>query len=250
MPSSSRVGPRHLEPRVRRGAPLRLFPEAVQELLVRGGRDVAVADPGRDVQGLGAEGGDQDLGRRLGTGPDPGVLHGVVAPSVADVVTGPERPDHLDRLLEHLETHVGFRPRVPEHVLVERLAGPHAQPEPPLAEQDGAGRGRLGDDRRVDSQRRAGHGRRHRQVADLGERPDHRPHERRLALFAGPGMEVVADPQRVEAGLLGQPRLLEELLRRILLARQEVPQFRHAEVVPGFSGVEPGRPWLSGHLPG
>ena len=85
----------------------------------------------------------------------------------------------LDRLLEHLQAHVGLGPVVAQDVLVERLAGADAEREAAV-EQDGRrGRG-LGDDRRVDAHRRAGHaggdvhaGRR------LGERADHRPHERR-----------------------------------------------------------------------
>ena len=44
-----------------------------------------------------------------------------------------------------------------------------------------------------------------------GERADDRPDERALALLVDPRVVVVGDPQAVEAGVLGQPRLLDEL---------------------------------------
>ena len=53
-------------------------------------------------------------------------------------------------------------------------------------------------------------------------RADHRPHERALALLVVPRVEVVADPERVEAGGLGGHGLLDELLGRVLLAGEEV----------------------------
>ena len=69
--------------------------------------------------------------------------------------------------------------------------------------QHGRGRGGLGDDRRVDAYRRAGDRRRDRQRAASDDRADHRPHERALALLVVPRVEVVADPERLEAGRLG-----------------------------------------------
>ena len=49
-------------------------------------------------------------------------------------------PAHdLDRLLEHLQPHVGLGPVVAEDVLAERLAGPDAEREAPV-EQHRRGR--------------------------------------------------------------------------------------------------------------
>jgi hypothetical protein len=151
---------------------------------------------------------------------------------VAHDVAGPQRADDHYRLLEHLQADVGLGPRVAEDVLVERLAAAHAEPEPAFAEQHRAGGRRLGDHRRVNPECRTGDGRGHRQVAYLRQRPDHRPDERRLTLLTRPRVVVVADPQCVEAGLLGQPSLLDELVRRILLGGQEVPDCRHASGIP------------------
>ena len=105
-----------------------------------------------------------------------------------------------------------LRPGVAEDVLVERLAGADAEDEPALV-QHRAGGGGLGDDRRVDAHGRAGDRRGHRQPGHLAQRADHGPDERALALGVGPRMEVVGDPQGVEAGVLGELRLLDQLGR-------------------------------------
>jgi hypothetical protein len=152
----------------------------------------------------------------------------VLAVVVDETVLGPQPPHDLDRLLQHLQPYVERRPDRPEDVLVQRLARTDTEPEPPV-QQDGAGRGRLRDDRRVDPHGRAGDSGGHRQLAHLGDRTDGRPDERTLALFVVPRMEVVADPQPVEPGLLGQARLLDQFGGCVLLAGQEVSDFH---VVP------------------
>jgi hypothetical protein len=45
-------------------------------------------------------------------------------------------------------------------------------------------------------------------------------------------MEMIADPQPVESGLLRQPCLLDQLRRRVFLTGQEVPDLGHAVPVP------------------
>ena len=154
---------------------------------------------------------------------------------MAELRTLPEPAHDLDRLLEHLQPHVGLRPAVAEDVLVERLAAADAEREAAL-EQDGRRRGRLGDDRGVDPDGRARHRGRHVHGRDrAGERADHRPHERALALLVDPGVVVVGDPQAIEAGVLGQPRLVDQLVRTELLAGQEVAD-AHAVALPRGDG--------------
>ena len=168
---------------------------------------------------------------------DARVLDRVVAPVVALVAALPQQPDHLDRLLEHLQPNVGLGPAVAEDVLVERLPAADAELEAALV-QHAAGRRRLRDDRRVDADRRAGDAGRHWEAGRLGERADDRPHERAVALRVVPRVVVVGDPQCVEAGRLGSARLLDQLARTELLARQEVPDL-HAESGYGSSAESP-----------
>jgi hypothetical protein len=79
------------------------------------------------------------------------VLDRVMAPIVALLAALPEQADDdLDGLLEHLQAQVGLRPAVAEDMHVERLARADAEREAALV-HDAAGRGRLGDDRRVDA---------------------------------------------------------------------------------------------------
>jgi hypothetical protein len=51
--------------------------------------------------------------------------------------------------------------------------------------------------------------------------PDDLPHERTLALLVVPGMKVIRDPEGLEAGLLGQSGLFDELAGRALLAGEK-----------------------------
>jgi hypothetical protein len=140
---------------------------------------------------------------------------------VLDLLAGPQPADDLDRLLEHLQAHVGRRPGVAEDVLVQRLPRADAELEAP-AEHHGRRRRRLRDDRRVHPQRRARDRGDHRHaVGHLRERADHRPDERAVALRAGPRVVVVGDPQRVEPRVLGLARLAKQVVRAVLLARQE-----------------------------
>ncbi|CAM5347907.1 hypothetical protein SVIOM342S_04176 [Streptomyces violaceorubidus] len=103
-----------------------------------------------------------------------------------------------------------------------------------------AGRRGLRHHRGVDAHRRAGHRRLDGQGHRLGQRADHRPHEGALALFAVPGVVVVRDPQRLEAGLLGHPRLLDQLRGTVLLAREEIAVFGHGGLPPDRERVVRG----------
>src|SRR5690606_7438401 len=94
---------------------------------LRLGGDVPVADPPGERDRLRPEPGDVD-GRRLRRPRvDPGTIHRVVAATVGDELAAPQRPDDVDRLLQHLQPYPGGGPHVTEDVLVERLS--RADPE-------------------------------------------------------------------------------------------------------------------------
>jgi hypothetical protein len=144
-----------------------------------------------------------------------------VSAAVADRIAAPESAHDLERLLEHLQPHVGLRPVIAEDVLVQSLSG--ADPEGEAAvEQDLRGSGGLSYHGGVDADGGAGHGGGNREVdAGAGESADHAPDKRRLALLVVPGVVVVGDPEPVETGPFGGPRLGDQLCRSIFLTRQE-----------------------------
>ena len=127
---------------------------------------------------------------------------------VADLVAAVQQPDHLDGLLQHLQAHAGRRPRVAQDVLVERLAAADAQREPAVELDGRRGRGLreiAGWIRTVGQVTAVVTG---SDVASR-QRADHPPHERALALLVVPRVEVVGDPQPLEARLLGLPGLAD-----------------------------------------
>jgi hypothetical protein len=193
----------------------------IDGLLVGRGGAEAVADAGGELDRLGAEAGDEDRRRLVGQVVDARVLDRVVRPAMAVLAALPQRADDLDGLLEHLQAHVGLRPAVAEDVLVERLPAADAEVEAPF-EQDGARGGGLGDDRRVQAHGGAGDARRDGQLRGLRDRADDRPHEGAVALLVDPRVVVVGDPQRVEAGRLGAPGLVDEIAGGAFLGGQEV----------------------------
>ena len=99
---------------------------------------------------------DRDQGQRLRQVEDAGVLQLQVAAVVGLVAALPEQPDDLQRLAEHRVADLDRGEAGADDVLVEPLARPDAQHEAAVAEQ-GRGRGRLGDDRRVVAHGGAGH---------------------------------------------------------------------------------------------
>src|SRR5215213_2617627 len=151
----------------------------------------------------------QDVRRLVGQGIDARLLHGEVLAVVAPGAALPQETHDLDGLLEHLQPHVGPRPAAPEYVLVQVLACPDAQREASIE---------------------------HHLRGRLGQTPDHAPHQRAVALLVVPGVVVVRDPQRLEAGHLGHPGLLYQLERPPLLAGQKVAYLCHART--SFVGFE------------
>src|SRR5581483_4905999 len=96
-----------------------------------------------------------------------------------------------------------------------------------------------GDYRRMDAHRGAGDRRRDRQRDGLGQRPDHRPHERALALLVVPGVEVIGDPQAFETRVLRKPGLTDQVPGSVLLAGQEEADASHGRRLPGPPGRKP-----------
>ena len=100
------------------------------------------------------------------------IIHRVVLAVVGDLAAGEQLGDDAHGFLEHFPAHFGRGPRLAGDVLVQRLPGAH--PEVELAPgQQARGRGRLGDDRRMDPCGRAGHGGGDRQIGNLRDRADH-----------------------------------------------------------------------------
>jgi hypothetical protein len=116
------------------------------------------------------------------------------------------------RLAEHLVADARRRPAPAHDVLVEPLPGPDAQGEAAVAEQRRGGR-RLGDDRRVVAEERAGDaGGELDALGAGGDRAQDRPGEAGVVVAEQPGVVVVADLDEVEPGLLGPDRLGDQLL--------------------------------------
>ena len=104
----------------------------------------------------------------------------------------------------------GLGPVAADDVLVQGLARADAEP-------GAAGvhrlerRRRLGDDRRVEPERRAGHAGAEVAGGALADSGQHVPHEGGLALLRHPGLEVVGGHAAGEAVLLGQRGQLDRL---------------------------------------
>ena len=60
-----------------------------------------------------------------------------------------------------------------------------------------------------------------------GREYSHRPDEARVPLLIEPGVEVIGDPQGLEAGLLRQPGLPDQLGGAVFLRGQEVAVTGH-----------------------
>ena len=126
--------------------------------------------------------------------------------------------DEVDRLGQHLLADRRPRPAVAEDVLVQVLAGSHAQEEAALEHLLG-GRGGLGDYRRVDPDQGTGDaGADAKPAGRLGDGAERRPDEWTLALLVDPRVVVVGDRGEAEARLLGHRGLSHQRPRSVLLA--------------------------------
>jgi hypothetical protein len=153
-----------------------------------------------------------------------GVSDGEVPALMAPHLARPELADHVQGLLEHLRANRPVGPRLAQDVLVEAFARPDAEEEPP-GQQGRGGGGGLGDDRRVDPHRRTRYaGADDESLRRVGDRAEDAPDERTLALSVDPRVEVVGDEGEVEAAPLREDGMVDEVPRRVLLARQGVAE--------------------------
>ncbi len=141
----------------------------------------------------GALAGHRDDQRRqlVGQRVEAGVFDGEVLAAVAAQLSFPKLADHFDRLFEATLALDHPRPVPAEDVLVEVLAGADTEREA-TRQQARSGGGSLGDDRRLDSDRRTGDtGDQLDPLGSLGDRSQHPPDKRALTLRVGPGVEVI-----------------------------------------------------------
>src|ERR1700675_4809676 len=147
--------------------------------------------------------------------------------TMLDHVPGKQLVDDLDRLEEHRAADVGFWPLTAHDVLVERFAGPQAEPEAP-GKHGAERRCRMGDDGRVIAEAGAGHGGPEGQRGPRPERPHERPRERALSLPRGPRMKVLADHEPgVEPGLFGRGAIVQQVSWMELLEHRGVADPGH-----------------------
>ncbi len=127
-----------------------------------------------------------------------------VATPVALRPAAPEQADDVDGLFQHLEPHVGGRPTLAYHVLVQVLTRTDSERETTVGQHRHSGGG-LGHDGRVVADEGTGDG--GHQVQLLGalrHRPQHGPSEGAVALSLEPGMKVVGHHGELETGVLGE----------------------------------------------
>ena len=112
-------------------------------------------------------------------------------------------------------------------MLVEVFSGPEAEQETAVAHlRDG--RPHLGHDRGMVANDRAGHHRHQLHARGPGgDGTEHAPGERTLALLLEPGMEMIGDHGEIEAGLLRQFRIADQVFWPGLLAHQRVTEACH-----------------------
>ena len=171
-----------------------------------------VADAARQLGGLAAGGGHVDERELLGQRVDAGVVDRIEAAFVTLHAALPQLADDLHGLLQHGEADVGRRPVVTEDVLVEVLAGAHAEEEASRHHRRRRGRG-LGDHRGVDAHGGTGDaGAEAQPLGGVGDAADDAPYERALALGVGPRVIVVGHEGELEACVLGCRREADEIV--------------------------------------
>ena len=154
----------------------------------------------------------------------PFVERQVLDPPVGAVVVHrfatPERSDHVDRFGEPLSSLGDARPALRVRLLVESLAGPDAEHEPPPEQHRRRCRGVRHVDRMVPRDHR-GHAHTDLDAIGLaGDRADGRPHMSRMSLRGSPRLQMVGDHHGVEPDRVGPAGVANELHGVVLLGRQ------------------------------
>ncbi len=148
------------------------------------------------------------------------LLGAVVLTLEADALLRPQPADELHRLAQAGEPLARLGPlHARGGNLVQRLAGADAEDDA-VREQAAEGREGLRDDRRVVAERRRQHARADGDARGARtERPHPRERERRVAAGVAPRLEMVADEHGIEAELLGEDRVAQQLGGTELLGR-------------------------------
>src|SRR5258706_5315198 len=211
-------GARHLRGVLAGGASAFLEPR--DDLLVRvrllaTDGDETIAVPAREDGAVGDHRGDVQRDRAVWPGEEPGLLSLVRGAAIGDVLARPERANELDGLAQAvLALHVAG-PLPGGGVVIEGLAGTDREVRAAGGEHGDGGRG-LRDNRGMVAQHRGRHAGAHADGAyACGDGAEPGPGEAALPGLA-PRMEMVADVNTLEAGLLGSNCALEQVLRREL----------------------------------
>ena len=220
--------PAHLEAALHR--PVAAAGVAVEpdEVRVRLDADIAVRQPGRQLDGLLAEAGHEDRRRRVGDRVQPGRVDPVMR-----AVMGDEPPLNSSLITSTASSSMSSRSSA-DGQAVPRMCSFSASPlptpsvnRPPVSSEDvAAAWAMIGG---MGAQQRAGHRGGDRKRGTRGDGADHRPDEAALALLVQPGVVMVGDPQGVESGLLGHPGLPDELGRAGFLGGKEISVTCHIQ---------------------
>lgn len=172
---------------------------------------MAVGEALRVAGGRGARAGDVDGDRRLRPVVDRRAVEAIVVALEIDALAGPERPNDPHGLAEPREALGELGERHADRLLVERLARADAEGE--AAGVHGAERReRLRDDRGVVAEGGGEHGGAERHAGGALERhAEPRDRVGAVAALVPRRLQVVADEEGVEAGLLGQLREAQEI---------------------------------------
>ena len=167
-------------------------PQLPDLVVGRPDRDHPVGQPARPLRVDRPGGRDVDLDPLLGSGVQARALEPEVFAAVPDDCPAEQLVDDLDRLEQHRAADADLRPLAADDMFVERLAGTEPEPEPTRVHR-AERRGRMGDDRRVVAEARAGDRGPERERRPLAESAHEAPGERALTLVGRPRMEVLGD---------------------------------------------------------
>ncbi len=162
---------------------------------------------------------------------------------MSDALPRPGCPYDVDRLVEHFQADVGWRPAVTKDVLVERLTRTDS-PGESIPEQNGGRRRGVGADQRVHPESWTTYPDTYLNVVGgFCDGTQDRPDEGAVSLLAYPRVKVVRYGQEIESGFLGRSGNCHELQRPVLLARERQTVLGHF-VLPftGQATAYPGIP--------
>ena len=183
------------------------------------------------------------------------VLRAVICSLERHVLFGPQATDQCDRLAQPREPLLEVRPRhAGRGHFVQRFARAHAQHHA-VREQHTQGRKHLRDHRRMVSEGRRQHAGPHHDPLRAGpQRSEPRQCGRCVPVRVFPRLKVIAHEHRIETGLFGEDREIQQFARPELFRRRLVSQSQHVPLLncradpPGSLSSHCDRPRLTGHF--